>query len=60
MPEYGRAMEEHGSSGVESLLESGPYTFCSLQCGMENGMWYGVVCIYIYMEGHVVIWEELN
>lgn len=53
-------MEEHGSSGVESLLESGPYTFCSLQCGMENGMWYGVVCIYIYMEGHVVIWEELN
>ena len=57
LPEYGRAMEEHGSSGVESLLESGPYTFSSLQCGMET---LGVVCIYIYMEGHVVIWEELN
>ena len=57
-------MEEHGKKQHRVLelmlmqqLESGPYAFCSLQSGMET---LGVVCIYIYMEAHVVIWEELN
>lgn len=57
MAELWKSLVKSITSGVQSLLESGPYTFCSLQSGMET---LGGVCIYIYMEAHVVIWEELN